>query len=88
MGDTLLGLKWVTPLLIQTFEVGRHISNPDLEVGRHTLLIWTTPSAGSSYKDVEEERFCSLPACPHLANTFFGSLAYTEDQLRYPALWD
>ena len=32
--DFLLGLKWVNWLLVQTFEVGRHTSDPDLKVGR------------------------------------------------------
>jgi hypothetical protein len=33
----LLGLKWVVPLLVQTFEVGRHTSDLNLEVRRHTF---------------------------------------------------
>lgn len=32
--DTLFGLKWVIPLLVQTFKVGGHISDPDIEVGK------------------------------------------------------
>ena len=37
--DFLHGLKWVNPLLVQTFGVGRNTSNQDLEAGRHGPLI-------------------------------------------------
>ena len=34
--DFLLGLKWVNPLLAQTFEIGIHTSGLDLEAGEDT----------------------------------------------------
>jgi hypothetical protein len=38
--DSLLGLKTVSPLRVLTFEVGRHISDSDLVVGRHTFSLY------------------------------------------------
>jgi hypothetical protein len=38
--NILLALKWVNPLLIQSFEVGKiHTFNLDIEVERHRPLI-------------------------------------------------
>jgi hypothetical protein len=36
----LIGLKWINLLIVQTFNVGKHICDPDLEPGRHAPLIW------------------------------------------------
>jgi hypothetical protein len=71
----LLGLKWVKPLLILTFGVGRHVPLILILRQEDTPLIWAAPSAGSLYKDMEEGRFYSLPACPHLTSTSIPSLA-------------
>jgi hypothetical protein len=38
----LLGLRWVNPLLVQTFEVGRHISY-GISRWEDIPLIWATP---------------------------------------------
>ena len=48
-----------------------------------TSLIWTTPPAGSLYKDMEEGSFQSLPSCPYLATTSIPSLASEPTSLGY-----
>ena len=61
---TLLGLKWVDPLLIQTLEAER--LTPFIWVLRweDTPLIWATPSAGSLCKDMKKGRLaCLLSPC-------------------------
>lgn len=75
MRDFLLGLKWINLLLSLIFEVGRHKPLTWILKWEDMPLIWTTPSAGSLYKGMEEGSCCSLPAFPHLASTFISSLA-------------
>jgi hypothetical protein len=52
-----VGLKWVDPFPVLTFEVERHI--PLIRTLRleDAPLIWATPSAGNLYKDVDKS-FC------------------------------
>lgn len=69
--DFLFGLQWVNLFLFQTFEVGRHTSDLDLqvggqhafgsdiEIGRHPL-IWALLSAGSLYKEEGRFALCSF----------------------------
>ena len=54
--------------------------------GEDTPLIWATPSAESPLEDVEEGSVCSLPACPHLGNTFIPSLTMEPTSLRFQHL--
>ena len=63
MGRTPLGyflpcVKWVDPLLVRAFEVGKH--SPLIQI-LDTSLIRATPSARSLYKDKQEGSFSSLP---------------------------
>lgn len=65
------------------------IFNPD--------SVWTTPSAGSLHKYMEEGSFYFFSACSHLASTSIPSLAleptfqkviqYTAGQLRCSVFW-
>jgi hypothetical protein len=47
------------PLLICTFDVGRHSFNPDLLRWEDPALVLAIPSAGSLYKVMEEGSFYS-----------------------------
>lgn len=71
---------------------GGRTCDPDLEAGRHRLLIWIlrqddasliwpTPSAGSLFKGTGEGRLCSLPACPQLASASIPPLALQPTSL-------
>jgi hypothetical protein len=57
-------------------------------------LIWATPSAGDQHKDNGRRKDSFFFICLHLlASTSVGTYlfripAYTEDQLKQPALWD
>ena len=56
-------LKWVDPLLVQTFEVGGHAFDSSLEVGKQSF--WDKP----------EESLCSLPVWSHPVSKSIPSLA-------------
>jgi len=59
----LLGLKCVNPLLIQTFNVGRHTPLIWILRSKESPLIFDRHSAGCLYKNIEDGCFCPLPAC-------------------------
>lgn len=79
MRDFLLGLKWINLLLSLIFEVGRHKPLTWILKWEDMPLIWTTPSAGSLYKGMEEGSLYSLPACSHL--TIKSVLHWCSSQL-------
>jgi hypothetical protein len=57
--DFLLGLKWVNPFLVQTFEVGRHICDPELEEGRRVPLVQILRQGIYTFDlDLEVTPFC------------------------------
>jgi hypothetical protein len=73
--DFLLGLKWVHLLLLQTFEVGRHTFDLDLDLPQTFFC--------QPYKDMKEGSSCSLPACFGLANTPIPSLELEASSLGF-----
>jgi hypothetical protein len=57
----LPNLKWEEPLVIWIFAVGRNAFNPGLSRSGNRPLIWSTPSTGNLYMDMEEGSLC--PDC-------------------------
>jgi hypothetical protein len=53
----LLGLMWPSPLLVPSFEAGRHRLLIWILSQEDTSLIWATHSAGSLNEDLKEGRF-------------------------------
>lgn len=74
MRDFLLGLKWVNPFVVWTFEVRRIML---------LILKWEDTPAGSLNKVMEEGSFCSLSAFSHFANTSIPSLALMLTTLEF-----
>ena len=77
-------------------EAGRQLTfNPDLGSGRHTFKLGHTcwkPTYGQWKIVISDSLFTSLPwPCLRILSLtgayFFRTPAYTEDQLRHPALW-